>query len=665
MKLPRALLLLIVAGCQPSTSAGRCDDGQLCENVDWCSPGGTCKPPGSCAGKADGVECRLDDETGRCSNQECEAIPATCGDDTVDDREQCDGLATSCYDLSFAFGGQAPCRSCLHDTSGCREVGWRPVMATPPGGMVEGGLRVRDGVLWAATDRGVYRWQAGQWVGVETGNYRYLGAAADGTMYALRLDVNDRGTVVRLGDLRQEYPLPTNDAPLAMVVRADGEVIVSAFGGAHHLTSAGWQSRLYGATSFSLYDAGAAVYAIGTLGPRGLWRYAGADWTLIPDTADALAISGTTDALYVSLQSGGIRKLTAQGSTTLPTTARGRFVAFGAGRMLFAETNIATLLDGSDRTATFQVPLSITASSWDPLGRKLWVATADSIFVHEGVDVDRSGDLGVANRLGVSEMMMVDGSLALTIENGANAALWALGSSGLDPAFWGIGFAPIGSGGPIAGSWFQDQNRRYVIRGDEIWSYDTRRGPAPIRQTLPARAIASNGELVMSVGAGAWQLDMSGTMWAAADTGLSGIDLRAIAPFGAGFIAAGATGALYHYTGGRWTAWTTQTSATLSAVHAIGDRVFAAGTGGTILTCSAGACEQAVTNVTADLTDIDGLRIDDMFAVGGGASLHFDGERWNRIDLEIAASRVTVGDGAVWFTGPPDRALYRLLRIVP
>jgi hypothetical protein len=180
-----------------------------------------------------------------------------------------------------------------------------------------------------------------------------------------------------------------------------------------------------------------------------------------------------------------------------------------------------------------------------------------------------------------------------------------------------------------------------------------------------ARDLAGNAANdVLVVGGGAtFARHYNGSAWTPATVGtVAAASLRAVTAVGGAFIAVGDGGVIARFVGGAWQSIASNTTSDFTAVAALDANQFvAAGPGG-------GALHARELHSRACCDHTHGCRdhaSDDIYAVGDGQALHYNGRGWNPVNLKgKTPDALATIPNAVWFgEGGSGGSLERLVRV--
>ena len=686
------ITLSLGLGCGSGDDAITCDDGQVCPAPNMCMPDGGCIPPPQeafCETNADGELCDPGDPSepgdGECQDGAC--VLLVCGDNDVKGNEVCDGNigASSCVAAGFDYGTPSCGDDCRADDLGrCGNIGWTNISPGAP----------------ESDNRAIFAIGNEIWVGATEAGYYHDGVGwnEDSTLNAVALHGTSRTNVWGV--------FPNANASGSVARRFDG-------------TSWGADESLPGIATDVFVASESEVYAVGKNDIGGaVWRRDAGEWvlelededlfflnefTVLGKTLVILAKSGV-GAVMVSRVAGewSTREFQVQKvssiwgeslddffvtaisprepnvSRTVHFTARGpQPLAQGVGPLV----NLGDSLFSLSPTQMTQIALNVAdtpsrlvlgpgSNERDFIvdavvaGNRIVAATEKGVHTFYGngytilPDLAQGARVVATSRWG-SDLTAVlassDGSLNLSVTTDAFGDspssssvsipfdaltdIWATKSGGfflhnISGAGVLCPYNPDGSGCPIG----------LTIADDILYAIDGS------DDSTVAMAVGDGGELWVYNGI-EWQKEV------VAEIGST--NLRAVREVDGAFLVAGEAGALFvRAADGVWQVVDSGTSASLHAIDGTPEAFWAVGANGAVVRCAASVCMAESIVDEATFTDISVVAADDIFAVGGSKSFHFDGLRWSPLSSGKNITSVFASERVVWFGNAFDQNFY-------
>jgi hypothetical protein len=593
----------------------------------------------------------------------CAAAPVYCG--TADEVGACDGKMERdpCATLLVPDGQciSNTCTACSYEISGCRYVGWNPMMSSATTNLAT--VAFADvGQAYAGGDGVLLRYQISGWAvdsrfpaDVLVGAKVTQLVATGSTVYAFL----NTGAIYKLvGDTWTALPAPMY-AYKAMWAAGSDVFLVGAIGHVAHYDGTMWDEPTIGTTTFNAVWGTSAsdVYAVGgqSTDVSVVQHYDGTTWSPVASSGMGLfAVWGTGGEVFAAGTS--IIHSTGGAFTTMPSPA---IVAHG--------------LWGSSTTDVDVVGDNGTILHWDGV---TWVKVTNassvalaSVAGSSAAEVFAVGEGGTILRYtgavwADTSAMQPTATHLLDVFAAAPNEAFAVGNTNADILHFrdGTGWAtdPTSLSAPLAAVWGRGPNDVLVVGLFESahytgsWTAST----APVSMSI---ALWGNATKTYAVGA---RIDVyDGTAWtnvSMEDNQLAGVWVspadRVWLVGGRGISHLEATTVVSDVTG----------TSFQSVWGAAEDDVFVVGTDGIEHYDGQSWIPMTIPS-TAPLTKVWGRANDDVFAVGGGNTvLHYHAGLWKQFTTTFAGDLASVsGAGSSIYIASTDGHVYRLIETAP
>jgi hypothetical protein len=572
----------------------------------------------------------------------CAAAPVYCG--TADEVGACDGKMERdpCATLLVPDGQciSDQCTACSFEISGCRYVGWNPMMS--PATTTLAAVAFTDvGQAYAAGDGTVLRYQIAGW----TVDDRFPAAALAGAkvtqlvatgskVYAY---LNTNVVYVLAGDAWTALPAQPTKSYKAMWATGSDVFLVGAVGQVAHYDGATWDEPMAGATTFNAVWGTSAsdVYAVGgqSTAASVVEHYDGTTWTPVASTGMGLfAVWGAGGEVFAAGSS--IIHSTGGAFTTMPSPAITAHGLWGS-----SATDVDVVGDGGTILHWDGVTwVKVTNASSVALGGVAGSSAAEVFAVGAGGTILRYTGAVWAD----TSALQPAATHLLDVFAAAPNEAFAVGNQNADILHFrdGTGWAtdPSTLSAPLDAVWGRGSNDVLVVGLIESAHYTgswTASGAPP---TTSPNALWGDATKTYAVGAridafdgtawtnismqdnqleGVW-VSPSDRIWLVGNLGISHLETTTVVSdvttsfqsvWGAADddVFAVGTHGIQHFDGQSWAAMTVPSAAPLTKVWGRAtDDVFAVGGGNTVLHYHAGLCKQFTTTFAGDLASVSG-----------------------------------------------------------